>query len=316
MHVTDSSLAIGFLLVTCAACAHAPPTAGRYLYRVTCDAELARFDTFEKQKTGHYELARRPGAEGLIPTPVGVLEGCLANGTVFDPVASRFYTIVPSRLPQGDALTVSYRLLSFSVPEITLAAQAPAGNELEHPPRLELAEGRVRIISPDEPLVTDIDLSGFTPDRHAMPNRIIESSGERVLLSSSEKDALVFAVADRRTRTLVRMQNTPRTDHNSIHLSPGGTAVLVEELSEPGRPAPKTGRLVIFDADTGRIMKALDEPRIIGLFYHGTSPTGVALFQDSERDELINLGMTFPAEPVVVSPLAEFAGNPAFFADR
>jgi hypothetical protein len=114
----------------------------------------------------------------------------------------------------------------------------------------------------------------------------------------------------------MRMQNTPRTDQNSVHLSPGGTAVLVEELSAQGRPAPKTGRLVIFDAATGRIVKTLDEPRTVGLFYHGMSPTGVALFQDSERDELINLGMTFPAEPVVVSPLAEFMGNPAFFADR
>jgi len=314
MRVSGSTLPIGFLLVACAACAHAP--AGRYLYRVTCDAELSRFDTLEKKKTGQYELASRPGADGLIPFPMGVLEVCLANGIVFDPVASKFYTVVPTRLPKGDELGLSYRLLSFSVPGITLAAQAPAGDELEHPPRLELAAGRVRVISPDEPLVTDMDLSDFTPERHATPNRIVESSGERVLLSLSEKDALVFAVADRRAQTLVRMQSIPRTDHNSIHLSPGGTVVLVEEVSEPGRPASKTGRLVILDAGTGRFVKAFYEPRIIGLFYHGMSPTGVALYQDSERDELISLGMTFPAEAVLVSPLAEFAGNPAFFADR
>jgi hypothetical protein len=246
---------------------------------------------------------------------VGVLEGCLANGAVFDPVASRFYTVVPSRLPQDEGVTGSYHLLSFSVPEITLAADAPAGSELEHPPRLELAEGQVRVIAPEEPLVTDIDLSAFMPERCAVPNRIVESSNERVLLSFSENGARVFAVADRRTKTLARMHDTPRTDHSSIHLSPGGTAVLAEELSAPGRPAAKTGRLVIFDASTGHI-KTLDERRTVGLFYHGMSPTGVALFQDSERDELSNLGMTFPAEPVMVSPLAEFAGTPAFFADR
>jgi hypothetical protein len=314
--VSGSTLVIAFLLVTCAACAHVPPPAGRYLYRVTCDAEIARFDTLEKQKTGAYDLAKRPGAEGLVPIPVGVLEVCLARDAVFDPVASVFYTVVPTSLQESAAGTLSYRVLSFSVPGITLVTQAPAGSELEYPPRLELAAGRVRVIPPDEPLVTDIELSGFTPERRAMPNRIVESSGGRVLLSLSEKDALVFAVADRLTRTLVRMQNIPRTDHNSIHLSPGGTAVLVEEVSEPGRPAPKTGRLVIHDAGTGRFLKAFNEPRIVGLFYHGMSPTGVALYQDSERNELVDLGMTFPAEAVVISPLAEFAGNPAFFADR
>jgi hypothetical protein len=316
MRASGSKLGIGFLMVTCAACAHAPPPAGRYLYRVTCDAEIARFDTVEKRRTDQYPLATRPGADGLIPVPVGVLEVCLANGILFDPVASTFYTIVPTHLPRGDALELSYRLLSFSVPSITLTAQASAGNNLEHPPRLELAAGQVRVVSPDQPLVTDIDLSGFAPEHHAVPNRIIESSGERVLLSLSEKGTLVFAVADRRAKTLVRLQHIPRTDHNSIHLSPGGTVVLVEEISEPGRPAPKTGRLVIFDTGTGGIVKALYEPRIIGLFYHGMSPTGVALYQDSKRDELISLGMTFPAEAVVVSPLAEFAANPAFFADR
>jgi hypothetical protein len=316
MRVNGSTLIMALVLLTCAACAHVPPPAGRYLYRVTCDAELARFDTLEKKKTGEYDLARRPGAEGLVPIPVGVLEVCLANDAVFDPVASVFYTLVPTSLPEGAALTLSYRLLGFSVPGIALVAQAPAGNELENSPRLELTAGRVRVTSPNEPLVTHVDLSGFSPERRAVPNRIVESSGDRVLLSLSERHVLVFAVADRRTRNLVRMQNIPRTDHNSIHLSPGGSAVLVEEVSEPGRPAPKTGRLMIHDAVTGRFVKELYEPRIVGLFYHGMSPTGVALYQDSERDELVDLGMTFPAEAVIISPLAEFAATPAFFADR
>ena len=42
------------------------------------------------------------------------------------------------------------------MPAITLAAYEPA-------------------IPPGEPLVTDMDLSAFTPERRAMPNRIVES---------------------------------------------------------------------------------------------------------------------------------------------
>lgn len=46
------------------------------------------------------------------------------------------------------------------------------------------------------------------------------------------------------------------------------------------------------------------------------APTGVALYQDSQRDELIDLGMTFPAEAVVRPTGDEFPAAAAFFADR
>jgi hypothetical protein len=87
-------------------------------------------------------------------------------------------------------------------------------------------------------------------------------------------------------------------------------------LSGPGLRAPKTGRLVIHDASTGRAVKALLEPRIVGFQYRGVAPTGVALYQDLDRDELIDFGMTFPAVAVVVPSGDEFPAPAVFFADR
>lgn len=304
------------LIVTCAACAQAAAPAGRYLYEVNCQAELARFDTVEKKKTHEYDLTKRPGVEGLIPISVGVLEVCLATDLVFDPVASVFHALAPTRVEPSADGKHSYRVLSFSVPGIALVGRSPAGNELDFPPRLALAAGGVRVIPPDEPWVTDVDLSGFEHHSRALPNRIVESSGTRALLSLIENGVSVFAVAERSSKTLVRLQNAPMTDLNSIHLSPGGTHVLVEEISMPGRPAPKTGRLVVYDARTGRAVKAFFEARTIDLFYHGMAPTGVALYQDSERDELVDLGITCPAQAVVLSPHAEFAALGVFFADQ
>jgi hypothetical protein len=300
----------------CGACAHAPPLAGRYLYEVTCDAQVERFDTVERKKTGEYNLATRPGVQGLIPRSVGVLEVCLAGDTVFDPAASAFHTVVPTRPEQSAAGTLSYRVLSFSVPGLALTGQAPAGHELTYPPALELTAARLRIVPPDEPWVTDVDLSKFAPDRRALPNRILESSGGRTLLNLSEKNSSVFAVADRSAQKLVRLENPPNTNHNGVHLSPGGMSVLVEELKGADPGAPRTGRLVVHDARTGRIVKELFEPRILDLFYRGIAPTGVAFYQTMEHVEFVDLGMTFPAEAVVVARRADRVGTAIFFADR
>ena len=308
------AVAMLLVLLACAACAHAPLQVGRYLYEVTCEAEVIRFDTVAKKKTSEYDLAKR--ARGLMPISVGVLEVCLAKDSVFDPVASVFYTLVPTRLEPSDTQTFSYRLLSFSVPEIELVGQAPAGAGLEYAPRLELAARRVRVISPDEPLATYVDLSRFAPDRRDLPNRIVEWSGERLLVMLRGKDTDVFAVADRSSWTLLRLQLPPGANFAHVHLSPGGTHVLYDEASGPGPYAPTTGRLAIYDTRTGGVVKELFEPRIVGLHYHGMAPTGVALYQDSVRDELVDLGMTFPAEAVVAPTGAEYPGPAVFFADR
>jgi hypothetical protein len=299
-----------------AACAHAPPLAGRYLYEVTCQADVERFDTVEKKKAGEYNLATRPGAEGLIPISVGVLEVCLAGSTVFDPVRSVFYTVVPTRLQQSASGTLSYRILSFSVPGLVMIGQEPVRNEQNDAPELDLAAGRVRIVPSDEPWATYQDLSEFAPDRHAVPNRILESSGGRMLLNLSETGANVFAVADRSSKILVRLRNPPVTDQNGIHLSPGGAFVLVEELKAPDSHAPRTGRLVIHDAQSGGLVKELFAPRIIGSFFRGIAPTGVALYENMESHEFVNLGMSFPADAVLRAPRADLTGPAVFFADR
>jgi hypothetical protein len=184
----SSTPGITFSLVAfgCGACAHAPPLAGRFLYEVTCQTEAERFDTAEKKKMGEYDLATRPGAQGLIPTSVGVLEVCLAGDTVFDPAASVFHTVVPTHLEQSAAGTLSYRLLTFSVPGLALTGQAPAGSELSYSPELELTGGGVRVIPPDEPWATYVDLSTFAPDP-AYPKPNFGIVRRAMLLSLSEK---------------------------------------------------------------------------------------------------------------------------------
>jgi hypothetical protein len=304
------------LLIVSLGCARPATTRGRFLYEVTCEGNVTRFDTVEKKKTAEYELAKRPGVNGMIPISEGVLEVCLAKDTRFDPVKSVFYTLTPTSLELSAGLTRSYRVLTFSVPEIALVGQAPAGDALEAPPELELLGGIVRVIPPGSPSPADLDLSTFVPERRAVPNRTLEWSGARLLLRLSEGTGPALAVADRTSKTLVRLKLPIDLDTASVHLSPGGTHVLVEQLASSQQDAPATGKLSLYDAQSGDRIDEIDEPRIAGLYFRGMAPTGVALYQVPDRFELVNLGVKFPAEQIELPAGRDYPLPSTFFADR
>lgn len=104
-------------------CAHArPSTHGQFLYQLSCDAKLDRFDSVAQKKTGTYDLTKVPGAAALIPAVTGALEVCLTRPPLFDARASVFHTVVPAQAqPPGDGPT-SYRVLGFSIPAVALVA--------------------------------------------------------------------------------------------------------------------------------------------------------------------------------------------------
>ena len=148
------------------------------------------------------------------------------------------------------------------------------------------------------------------------PGQEILQTGKREVEVVSLEPVGNYAVADRETKTVVRLLHTPSTDNNSVHLSPGAVIVLVEETA-PGSPLPrKTGQLVVYDARTGAPIKTFEDPRIDGTFYRGMAPTGIALYQNMERTVFVDLGMTFPAEAVVVARRPDFVGPAVFFSDR
>ena len=297
---------------------HPQTKTGRYLYVVGCDALVDKLDTVADQKMAAYDLAKRTGKEQLIPAVTGTLDGCLAYQAVYDDKASVFYTIVPVEAQPKPDGTKDYRVLGFSVPELTLAKSMNGGENASDPPHLEAGKGQpVKVVTASEwRPQTELDLSTFAPDKKNIPNQILETSGEKVLLRifTANRNELALAVADRKSKTLVRLQDTPSTFAPNVHLAPGGDDVLVEEALQSGSQVTKTGKLLLYSASTGKPIKELSGQHIQELYFLAISPTGKAIYHSSDKYSFIDLGKTFVPD-VVTRPIP--TGYPGlFFADK
>jgi hypothetical protein len=313
----------GLLVFSGAACQHGrPATPDRFLYQLSCDAKLERFDTATRQRTGTYDLTKASGSAALVPTVVGPLEVCLTNQTVFDPRASVFYTLVPLQARPRDDGTMAYRVLGFSIPAVALVTQVAAGSPglaFQRPPHLALDPmGGVRVVGASDwpPRMTE-DLSLFAIDHDPAPNRILEMSGHRALLSlTGAPGGPVFAVADEASRTLVRLQGPVSTTNDNVHLTPGGTHVLVEETVTAGSRATKTGRVRLYDGATGVVTQSFVAPQTEKMSFRGISPGGKVLYDLLDRYWFLDLGRTFTTDPVERSLQPEFPPPSVFFSDR
>jgi hypothetical protein len=285
---------------------------GRFLYVISCDARVDKLDTITGRKMETYDLAKRTGKESLVPIVQGALDSCLASQAVFDRTASMFSTVVPiSNEPKADG-TKDYRVLSFSVPRMELVKQEHGGESLDAPPHLELQSGTLKILKSSEWMPqTSLDLSAYGPDKTQTPNQILESSGDRALLRlfTADDKQLVLAVADRKTQKLVRLQGVPTTVAPSVHIVPGGGHVLIEETGTGDKPE-KTGRLVLFDAVTGKEQKAVNDSHIKDLYFLAVSPTGRVVYHSNDNYWFVHLKMKF-APALVSRPISK--GYPAFF---
>jgi len=303
-----------------AACAHGRPAAqARFLYQLSCDARLDRFDTVGQKRTGTYDLTKVTGTAPLIPAVTGALEVCLTRQAVFDARAGVFYTVVPSQAqPPGDG-PMSYRVLGFSLPAVALVLPgATAPVPFDAPPRLLPDPSRgARMAGPaDAPPALSEDLSTFAAGRPAPANKILETSRRRALLLLTGEAGPAFAVADESAHTLVRLQGPIATTADNVHLVPGGSHVLVEETSAARPRATKTGRVWLYDAATGAVVWSATAPQIARLPFRGISPGGKVLYDLLDEEWFLDLGRTFTTDPVERPLEPEFPPPALFWSDR
>jgi hypothetical protein len=276
--------------------------AGRYLYVVGCGASVDKLDTIAERKIGTFDLAQRTGRTHPIPSGTGTLDGCLANQAVYDVKTSLFYTVVPVEAAAKPDGSKDYRALAFSIPNLKLVENIPAGTNLDDPPRLEIGSGnRVKVVDASAwTPQTSLDLSGFAPDRKQIPNQVLEQSGGYVLvlLFTADANEPVAAVASVRTKMVVRLQDIPSAVPANMHLVPGGTDVLIEETTANGAQPEKTGRLSLYDALTGRRIRDLSDPHIKELSFLAVSPSGKAIYHKNENYRFISLGTAFGTDEV------------------
>jgi hypothetical protein len=307
---------IAFLLGSLTACQRRK-TAARYLYVATCDASVYKLDTVENRQEASYDLSQAPGAQQIIPAYRGGLDGCLAYQAEFDAAASVFYIVAASEARMKPDGSKDYRVLGFSVPAMGLVKNVPAGSNLTHPPHLELGSDSALKLTPAAEWrpPTDIDVSTFAPNREKLFNQIIDRSGDRALLRIFVADPkeLSLAVADTKSKTVVRLQSPPPATAFRAHLAPGGEAVLIEATAGAGDPT-KTGRLALFDANTGSLLEEITDPRVRDQYFLAISPNGRAVYHTGDAYSFVDLKRSFPATPVGHVLDSEYPA--IFFADR
>lgn len=291
----------------------------RYLYVLSCDARLLKADTRLERITTVVNLADRTAARRLIPQVRGVLDGCLTEQAVYDPHAARFYTVVPRQAESKDDGTKDYVVLAFSVPGNEPVGEIPAGDSLAAVPHVDIdLTGHVAVTDPTAwSPATDWDLSGYAGVATRPRNQLLETSAARALLRifAPGTDSLTLAVADRAAKTLVYLDALPRTTARNVHLAPGGRAVLVEEVdSDATQDSAKTGRLMLFNAATGRLRATILSQRIKTMIFLAISPNGKAIYHRDEDLAFVNLGQVYAADPVLRPSAEGFPGM--FFADR
>jgi hypothetical protein len=309
-------LAAALLSVAAASATLASP--GRFLYVVGCDARLSKVDTLLDRKIGSVDLAARTQGHRIIPRVQRILDGCLSYQAVYDPSEFRFYTIVPLQAASKADGTKDYHALGFSVPGVIFQRNRVAGASLSEPPHLEPdGTGHVRIVNAsDWSPRTDLDLESFGPKYSKIRNQLLETSGARSLLRifPERSEELVIATADGVSKTLSYLRELPSTTARNVHLSPRGKAVLVEEIISNGELSEKTGRLVLYDASSGRVIKSATAPAVKSLSFLAISPSGKAVYHRNDTYRFVDPGRKFSAF-AVSRPFSDgYSGY--FFADR
>jgi hypothetical protein len=294
---------------------------GRYLYEVSCLARLQKFDTMTGQRIASYDLSSRTGTERLIPPNRGMVETCLANSTVFDEKASVFYTLVPGS--EHTDPTQDYKVLGFSIPAVSLVVQRPAGRAewAEMPWRIEVRPGSVPALVPEPTSESrQLDLSTVSPSLKRVPNQVEAASGRRTLIELLGSKTWTGAIVDPIAKTYVPVG--PFHPYGLVHLSPGGTHILVEETDAAGG---KIGKDDLYEVATGKLVRTFADARIKELEFRGIAPTGRVLYAHGDATSgdfgngpyvLFDLGVTFPPDQVTVVVAEDFPPPVVFFADR
>lgn len=298
----SSAAAWGWLAVVLTAgtaCRREPPTP-HYLYVVTCDARVDKLDTTAARKDASYDLAASALRE-ILPAGNQAIDGCLAYHPVFDPEGALLYFVSPIQAHADPNGTRDYRVLGFSVPSMKLVKNLPVRANQTEAPHVELAPDRSPRIVPAMEWhdATEIDFAAYGPTHEALPNQIIERSGDRILLRTfaASPEELRLAVANIRTKTVVWLKSPPPTTALLAHLAPGGDVVVIE-VTEAGKASAKTGTLALFDSDTGASLQEIADGRARSQYFLAISPDGKGVYHAGENYSFVDLKRTFSSHSV------------------
>ncbi len=302
------------------ASAQTQPPKLRYLYQLGCDGTLDKIDTVSRSKESQVDLATRTGKLATIPRVQGneTFDGCLTYPPLYDAGRHLFYTAVPARAQVNEDGVRGYSILGFSLPELRLVKVISGGKDSEDPPAYRINDqGEVQVgqavENPSSVLPEQLDLSGYQP-AGIVHNTVLEGAGERFLLRIYlPSGAQEFAVADRSAKT-VTVSEGLAASLKDVHLTPGGKLVFAEESEASAQGMHRDGKLLIYNAKTGKKSKEIIDQRLKQAYFLAVAPTGWVIYIAQGKYLFFDLGETFAADDA--EPIGANRSTSYFFADR
>ena len=298
---------------------NAQMTPGRYAYLLSCDATLDKLDTVKELRSTTLNLASlSPTTKAAAAYTGGAIDGCVANDLLFAKSRSMFYALLATTARDDAHGRKDYRLLSFTLPKISLAADVPAGKYLSEPSHLQdVGKGSPTVVKESDWHPREqVDLSVFGKGQQG--SQLLEWSSDASLLrmATANLASLSLAVAHEKAAKFVPLNNLPNTTALNVHLAPGGHYVLVEEVSGEGDRPVKTGKLYIYDAMTGDLLKTIVKAEVQHSYFMAIAPNGKAIYRKGSNYQFVDLGISCGQEKVSRSITVDTAQGMLFFADE
>jgi hypothetical protein len=279
-------------------------------------------DTAVGKIIGTYNLAERTRGKNLIPEIQGTIDQCLTDEALFDASSGVFFTAVPETQELKPDGSRNFHLLGFSVPGLELVKVLPGGSGLNAEPHVVWnGKGTPQVVrDSDWTPVSQMELSDFAPDRKAIPNQILERSGQTVLfhLFTADANEVVLAVAEESSKTVTRLLNVPPTSPLNAHIAPGGGYVYLEETKNTEEESTKTGKSDLFDSRTGHLLQRFADPHIRAMALLAIAPLGKAVYHTGSVYWFLDLGSkwyhSFGTRQVTRPITNDYPG--LFFADQ
>lgn len=288
-----------------------------FLYVVTCEGLLYKYDTRSERLVQSSDLGALPGKPPIVPKVDGAIEVCLLYDVKFDPASSTFYAAIPATGKQSDG-PIAYSVARVAVPQLSVLQRVNAGEwDSMSPPRLVWQPGGTpRAVSEDDVQWPSEPLGTFGPAHEERGNSIIARSGTHALLKAPSAPFTEYAVADESKKTAVFLRDLGNSRPDYVHLAPGGDYVFVEDIVVPKTEPEKTGRVRLYSATTGAVVKTFADPRIRTSAFMGISPNGKVVYSKRGVPWFLNLGETFSASQVERVIGDEYPTPTAFFSAR
>ncbi|MCZ2133894.1 MAG: hypothetical protein LC098_00445 [Burkholderiales bacterium] len=299
--------------------------AARYLYVVDCIGRVDKIDTLQQELAASHVLTEPmalPSAPWVaLPLIEGGRDGCLTQSPLINADGTEL-SLIASKGARTDADgMMDYQILTFRLPQWTLVAAKHWGRADDN--RLQLVrdgDGALRVLA-DPPQTTAGRSYAFGAGGNAIWGKWVQRSAgvSLIALSGPRRDEFLLGLAkvDGDAGGLVRIANDLYTDPRFVHLAPGGTFVLVEEVTPSDNRPLRTGRLRLYDS-TGAMAGELHDDTLPGstwgeMTFVTITPNGYAVYVDrySGAYRFVPLGRTFANEPVEVPQFAPGYGVPS-----